>query len=118
MNPRLLILDEAVSSLDVLIQAQIIELLKNLQARRALTYLFVTHNLRLVRKLCARVAVMYQGKIVEAAPTEEIFGNPLHLYTQRLLSAALRYRVTSEEDVDLAGKSHLIDRGQWHFVID
>ena len=119
MNPRLLILDEAVSSLDVLIQAQIIELLKEIQSRRQVTYLFVTHNLRVVQKLCQRTAVMYSGKIVELAATAEVFKNPIHPYTQRLLAAALEYRApTEEEELSLAGKSCLVDRGNGHFVID
>jgi len=118
LNPRLLILDEAVSSLDVLIQGQIVELLKSLQARHKVTYLFVTHNLRVVRKLCPRIAVMFQGKIVELASADDILTNPFHPYTKRLLSAALSYRAPSEENVDVGEKSHLLDRGGGHFVID
>lgn len=98
LTPRLLILDEAVSSLDVLIQAQIIELLKELQKRHQVTYLFVSHNLRVVRKLCQHIAVMYQGKIVESAETEEIFMKPVHPYTQGLLAAALDYKVPADEE--------------------
>ena len=92
MNPKLLILDEAVSSLDVLVQQQIIDLLKDLQKSFNVTYLFITHNLRVVRKLCHKIAVMYKGKIVELAPTEEIFQNPMHPYTRGLLSAAIAYK--------------------------
>jgi len=118
MNPRLLILDEAVSSLDVLIQEQIIQLLKEIQSHRPTAYLFITHNLRVVRKLCQRIAVMYQGKIVELAPTEEIFTRPIHPYTKRLLAAALEYRVPEvETDIVLPEKSQLREEGRGHFVI-
>ncbi len=92
MNPKLLILDEAVSSLDVLVQKQIINLLKDLQKKFSLTYLFISHNLKVVRKLSHRIAVMYQGKIVELADTEDIFNNPRNPYTKKLLSAAIDYK--------------------------
>ncbi len=119
MNPKLLILDEAVSSLDVLIQAQIIELLKELQAKYKLTYLFITHNLRVVRKLCSHIAVMHSGKIVEYGKTEEIFANPLHPYTEELLAAALAYRsAKSETKYTFRENSRLIDKGNGHFVIE
>ncbi|MCK5579829.1 MAG: ABC transporter ATP-binding protein [Candidatus Omnitrophica bacterium] len=98
MNPKLLILDEAVSSLDVLIQEQVIDLLKELQDKYDLTYLFITHNLRVVRKLCQKIAVMYKGKIVELAGTEEVFSNPIHPYTKKLLAAALDYKANYQED--------------------
>jgi len=118
MKPKLLILDEAVSSLDVLVQAQIIALLQQLQAQFGLTYLFITHNLRAVRRLCNRIAVMYQGKIVETAPTEELFARPLHPYTQQLLTAAMDYK--SSEDISeevFTENSRLIDEGNGHFVL-
>jgi len=91
-NPELLILDEAVSSLDVIVQAQILELLKVLQKSLGLTYLFISHNLRVIRKICRQVAVMYLGKIVEKASTEELFTNPLHPYTSVLLTAAIKFK--------------------------
>lgn len=91
-NPKLLILDEAVSSLDVIVQAQILELLKELQKRLGLTYLFISHNLRVIRKICGQVAVMYLGKIVEKASTVELFINPLHPYTNILLTAAIKFK--------------------------
>ncbi len=119
MSPKLLILDEAVSSLDVVIQAQIIELLKELQTRFAVTYLFITHNLRVVRKLCRNIAVMYKGKIIESGPAEEIFRNPLHPYTKALLAAALDYRAVNHDDsVSFQKNSRLIDHGNGHFVIN
>jgi peptide/nickel transport system ATP-binding protein len=85
--PSLIIADEAVSALDVSVQAQILNLLMDLQNEFKLTYLFVSHNLGVIRCICDRVAVMYAGRIVEMAPTEELFKNPLHPYTKALLSA-------------------------------
>lgn len=117
-NPELLILDEAVSSLDVLVQDQIIELLKQIQQQYGLTYLFISHNLRVVRRLCQRVAVMYQGKIVELAPAPALFADPQHPYTRQLLAAAMDYRVLPAQEFKIAQNSHLIDKGNGHFVID
>jgi oligopeptide transport system ATP-binding protein len=87
LNPALIIADEAVSALDVSIQAQVVKLLLDLQARLKLTYLFIAHDLRLVEHICSRVAVMYLGKIVETGDTRAIFANPTHPYTRALLSA-------------------------------
>ena len=87
LNPALVIADEAVSALDVSIQAQVVTLLLDLQARLKLTYLFIAHDLRLVEHICSRVAVMYLGKIVETGETKAIFANPTHPYTKALLSA-------------------------------
>jgi ABC-type oligopeptide transport system ATPase subunit len=87
LNPALVIADEAVSALDVSIQAQVVKLLLDLQARLKLTYLFIAHDLRLVEHICSRVAVMYLGRIVETGDTKAIFANPTHPYTRALLSA-------------------------------
>jgi peptide/nickel transport system ATP-binding protein len=87
VDPALLICDEATSALDVSIQAQILNLLADLQAERKLTYLFITHDLGTVRYFATRVAVMYLGRIVETGPTERIFAEPRHPYTKALLAS-------------------------------
>ena len=109
LNPSFIIADEPVSALDVSIQAQVINLLMDLQEQLKLTYLFIAHDLRLVRHISTRVAVMYLGRIVEMGGTPEIFANPQHAYTKALLSAvpatnpdAPRARI----DLDPAQVSH------------
>ncbi len=87
LNPKLIIADEPVSALDVSIQAQILNLLMDLRDQLGLTYLFISHDLRIVKHLSDRIAVMYMGKIVEMAQGEELFQNPLHPYTKLLLNA-------------------------------
>ncbi|MBR5236738.1 MAG: ATP-binding cassette domain-containing protein [Clostridia bacterium] len=87
LDPKFIICDEPVSALDVSIQAQILNLLKKLQRERGLTYIFITHDLSVIYYFADEIAVMYLGKIVEKAPAEELFANPLHPYTKALLSA-------------------------------
>jgi ABC-type oligopeptide transport system ATPase subunit len=87
LNPSFIVADEPVSALDMSIQAQVVDLLMNLQHRLRLTYLFIAHDLRLVEAICKRVAVMYRGSIVEMGTTASVFANPHHPYTRALLSA-------------------------------
>lgn len=87
MNPKFIVCDEPVSALDVSIQAQILNLLRDLQEDRGLTYMFVTHDLSVVKYISDEIMVMYLGQMVERAPSDELFANPLHPYTQALLSA-------------------------------
>jgi oligopeptide transport system ATP-binding protein len=87
VEPKLLIADEPVASLDVSVRAQILNLLQELQQKLEITYLYISHDLSTVRHICHKVAVMYLGKFVEIAETDELFNSPLHPYTQALLSA-------------------------------
>lgn len=87
VNPRLIICDEPVTALDVSVRAQIINLLRELQRKYGLAYLFIAHDLGVLRYLSDRVVVMYLGKVVEQAPSEALFGDPLHPYTQALLAS-------------------------------
>ena len=86
-NPKFIILDEPTSSLDVSIQAQVLNLLQDLQEKRGLTYMFITHNLSVVRHISDQICVMYLGQIVEMCTTKELFTRPLHPYTKALFSA-------------------------------
>jgi peptide/nickel transport system ATP-binding protein len=138
LKPALLICDEPVSALDVSIQAQILNLLKDLQAELGLTYLFISHNLAVVDYIAARIAVMCQGRLVEAAPCEVLFRDPLHPYTRALLAAVPEPNPDRKLDltalmegkasipsawphpftdgVDGAARPRLIDVGDGHFV--
>ncbi len=104
VGPRFIVCDEPISALDVSIQAQIVNLLQDLQAAEALTYLFISHDLKIVEHLCDRVAVMYLGRIVELAEATELYGAPQHPYTQALLASvprigAKRARIVLQGDV-------------------
>jgi oligopeptide/dipeptide ABC transporter ATP-binding protein len=100
LDPAFLVCDEPVSALDVSVQAQVVNLLRHLQDERGITYLFISHDLALVRHLAHRVAVMYLGRIVEEGTTEELFADPRHPYTQLLLAAAPRPRVRDHARAD------------------
>jgi oligopeptide/dipeptide ABC transporter ATP-binding protein len=104
LNPRLLIADEPTTALDVTIQAQILDLIHEEQERRKLAVLLITHNLAVVRQIAHRVAVMYAGEIVEEAPTDEIFDNPRHPYTQGLLRSIPLLGAEREYLLDIPGR--------------
>ncbi|MFP3919623.1 ATP-binding cassette domain-containing protein [Lysinibacillus telephonicus] len=95
-DPTFIVLDEPTSALDVSVQAQVLNLLKELQQERNLTYLFISHNMSVIRYMCQRVAVMFKGEMVEIGYTKELFENPQHPYTQKLLSSVL----TIQKDED------------------
>lgn len=104
VEPRLIVLDEPVSALDVSVQAQIINLLKDVQAKTGVSYLLISHSLAMVHYLCTRVAVMYLGQIVELASADKLFADPLHPYTRLLMSAG-RWRAGSEiEDGEISAE--------------
>ncbi|HWT98588.1 MAG TPA: ATP-binding cassette domain-containing protein, partial [Terriglobales bacterium] len=97
LKPKLLMLDEPTSALDMSVQAQIVDLLRDLQQRHDMAYLFISHDLRVIRAMSDRVLVMRQGRIVEAGPVEQIFEAPQQDYTKALLAAALQHKVIHRE---------------------
>ncbi|HJY34170.1 MAG TPA: ATP-binding cassette domain-containing protein, partial [Vicinamibacterales bacterium] len=124
LNPSFLIADEPVSSLDMTVQAQVMQLLMDLRQRLKLTCLFIAHDLRLVETVCTRLAVMYRGRIVEMGPTAAVFGSAKHAYTQALLSAipvpdptAKHTRITFEEaSVNRTAPLRLMGENHWAAV--
>ncbi len=104
VQPSLVVADEAVSSLDVSVQSQILNLLKDLQARHKLTYIFVSHDLGVVKYMSHRIAVMYLGKVVELAGADELYETPLHPYTQALISAIPRIHDRDQQRIRLPGE--------------
>ena len=106
LNPKFIVCDEPVSALDVSIQAQVLNLMQDLQQQMGLTYLFITHNLAVVKHLSDQIVVMYLGQLVEQAPPEELFRNPKHPYTKALLSA-IPVQDPSHEPHGAEGRDHL-----------
>ena len=119
-QPEFILCDEPTSALDVSIQSQILHLLQKLQEELALSYLFISHDLSVIRHISDRIAVMYQGQLVELAPTEQLFHNPQHAYTKKLLAAApiadphLARLALENDEIDEV--ITLSDRFDWHQV--
>ena len=127
MQPDFIIADEPISALDVSIRAQVLNLLAELQQERGLTYLFISHDLSVMRFICDRIAVIHKGVLVELAETEKLFAHPLHPYTRALLSAIplpdpAREKNKVLEVYDPTQHDYSVDKPQWveieegHFV--
>lgn len=129
VEPELIVCDEPLSALDVSIQAQIVKLLEDLQQRLGLTYLFIAHDLAMVKQISDRVAVMYKGRIVELADSQELYANPLHEYTRSLLAAVpvpdpsvkienfrARVQAADQEDPYHLEQSHFVEVSQGHWL--
>ena len=125
MKPKLVIADEPIASLDISIQAQIINLFRELQEEAGFSFLFIAHDLSVVRYISNRTGVMLGGRLVELGDTEEIFENPLHPYTRSLLSAIHvpdplyeRNKVFSEYDHSMELGEELVEKNPGHFVLE
>ena len=123
-GPELLVADEPIASLDVSIQAQIVNLFRHLQREHGFSILFIAHDLAMVEFLCDRVGVMYHGRLVEVAPCHELYQNPLHPYTQALLSAIPvpdprreRERKMTEFEQEYNTSGVLVEASEGHFVL-
>ena len=114
MNPEFIIADEPISALDVSIRAQVLNLMNELQKERGLTYLFISHDLSVMRFICDRIAVVHQGQIVEMSDTESLFRHPLHPYTRALLSAIPQ----PNPDVEKNKVLEIYDPGCHHYEVD
>ena len=128
MKPEFVIADEPISALDVSIRAQVLNLMSELQKKRGLTYLFISHDLSVMRFICARIAVIHKGKLVELCETEKLFEHPLHPYTRALLSAVPQPDPDSEKHkvlttYDPSCHDYSVDKPEWveiepdHFVL-
>ena len=126
MNPKLIIADECISALDVSIQAQVVNLMKDIQAETKCAYLFIAHDLSMVKYISDRIGVLHKGRLVETGLTHEIFSNPVHPYTQSLLSAVPQPNPAVErnrqlipfDSSDLSGDGEIVRISPTHFVLE